>query len=203
MVHKFWPHNGTLAQYILDQFEPGYVGYGIDVGASDGMSINTTFALELSHRWTIISVEANPGFAPMLKERRAFVEMCACSDKPGTGTFHIHEDNWESFSSLAPKPQNDMYPIGIRWNTVEVPICTVDELLNKWEFPRLDLLCVDTEGTELDVLKGANIAFWRPKVIVTECWEITGPIDPYLEALGYKKTARSVDNDVFILKETT
>ena len=67
---------------------------------------------------------------------------------------------------------------------------------------RLDLLCVDTEGTELDVLKGCDIARWMPRVIVTECWDTTGPIDPYLESFGYVKSARNVHNDIFLLKET-
>ena len=53
MSHKIWPHNGTLAQWIADQFEPGYIGYGIDVGASDGVSINTTFNAQTTNVLTI------------------------------------------------------------------------------------------------------------------------------------------------------
>jgi hypothetical protein len=72
--------------------------------------------------------------------------------------------------------------------------------MQKWQFPQLDALCIDTEGTELDVLKGCSLERWRPKVIVTECWDRVGPIDLYLEARNYKKTARNAMNDVWILR---
>ena len=203
MSHKEWPPNGTLSSYILDFFEPGSQGWGIDVGASDGISINSTFALEKFHRWNILSVEANPDFAPVLKKHRAFVEMCACADKPGQAVFHIHEQNPESFSALKPvQHRRDLWPdpagMGMTWKKVDVRVETVDRLLAKWDFPQLDLLCADTEGSELDVLRGCDLRKWKPKVIVTECWDKVGPIDPYLKAHGYVKTARNVQNDIFI-----
>lgn len=204
MNHPLWPPNGNLAQYILDQFEPGYIGWAVDVGASDGVSINTTYHLENPHRWTVLSVEANPDYAPMLRKYRARVELCACSDHEGEEIFHVHQENPEAFSSLKPTPRADVYPTDgqtMTWKTVRVPVRTIEQLLAKWEFPRLDVLCVDTEGTELDVLKGCDLAKWQPRVIVTECWDKVGPIDPYLEALGYKKTARSVHNDIFLRRE--
>ena len=202
MSHKAWPPNGALSSYILEFFEPGYQGWGIDVGASDGISINSTFGLEKFHRWNILSVEANPDFAPMLKKERAFVEMCACSHEPGEAVFHIHEQNPESFSSLKPKVRQDKYPVdGMTWKTASVRVETVDRLLAKWDFPQLDLLCADTEGSELDVLRGCDLRKWRPKVIVTECWDKVGPIDLYLEGLGYVKTARNVENDIFIRRD--
>lgn len=205
MSHKIWPHNGTLAQWIADQFDPGYIGYGIDVGASDGISINTTYGLEVGNKWTIISCEANPNFGPLLKKHRAFVEMCAISNESGTGTFHINTQNPEAFSSLRPTKRQDvegwLYARDAKWEQVEVPIRTIDEIIARWELPRLDILCVDTEGTELDVLRGCDLARWKPRVICTECWDKVGPIDLYLEALGYKKTARNVHNDLFVLAE--
>tara|TARA_R110000868_G_scaffold132332_3_gene343047 strand:- start:76 stop:693 length:618 start_codon:yes stop_codon:yes gene_type:complete len=193
--------NGNLSDYILEFFPPGYQGWGIDVGASDGISINSTYVLEKPHRWNILSVEANPYFAAMLKKERMFVEMCACSDKPGEAVFHIHEQNIESFSSLRPNVRQDkrLHPEEpMTWLKVDVRVETVDRLLAKWDFPQLDLICADTEGTELDVLRGCDLRKWRPKVIVTECWDKVGPIDLYLEGLGYVKTGRNVDNDIYV-----
>lgn len=201
MSHHYWPPNGNLSQYILGHFPPGYQGFGVDVGASDGISINTTFALEASHRWTILSVEANPDFGPLLKANRARVEMCACSSQPGIAEFHINTDNPEAYSALRPTTRRDLDQIvDVRWKKVEVRVDTVDALLAKWEFPQLDLLTIDTEGTELDVLKGCDLERWKPKVIVTECWYKVGPIDLWLETFGYEKKARNVHNDIFILK---
>ena len=202
MNHVRWPQNGLLAQWILDQFERGYLGHAIDVGASDGMSINTTWALEKVHHWTVLSVEANPEFLPMLLKERAFVASCACGNEPGDAVLHVHEQHPEAFTSLRPQPRPDLHPIGdMTWKKIPVQVRTVDQLLASWEFPKLDALCVDVEGTELDVLKGCDLARWKPRVVVSECWDKVGPVDLYLESFGYVKTARCVHNDVFILPE--
>jgi len=197
------PPNGHLSKFILDQFPEGYRGYAIDVGASDGISISSTYVLELVHLWTVLSVEANPEFEMYLRGSRAFVEMCACSDHQGMATFHANLENLEALSSLNPTDRADLIKDNAsknQWQEFEVRLETIDSLMQKWQFPQLDALCIDTEGTELDVLKGCSLERWRPKVIITECWDRVGPIDLYLEARGYKKTARNAMNDVWIAK---
>lgn len=187
-----------LAQWILEQFPDGYIGRGIDVGASDGVSVNTTWALEKAHRWTIISVEANPFFSDMLRKERAFVEMCAVSSEAkDKADFMVHEQNPESYSALKVDPRGD--DPAATWSRYEVPVRTVDEILEKWEFPSLDLLAVDVEGGELDVFKGTDLKRWNPRVIVSESWE-PGSAYPYLSKFGYKLVARNVDNDLYLLR---
>ncbi len=201
MNHALWPPNRHLSEWILRQFPEGHIGYAVDVGASDGISINTTFGLEEA-RWTVLSVEANPDFGPMLKKHRAFVEMSAVGWKPGTATFHINDTNPEAYSALSVTGRRDLPGVGdAKFRDITVPVTTVDALMEKWEFPRLDVLCIDTEGTELDVLRGANIPKWRPRTIVAEMWGEVGPLDLWLESHGYTKVARSVDNHCWTIKE--
>lgn len=203
MSHTTWPPNGNLSQWICDQFDKGYRGWCIDVGASDGFSINTTFAMERYHGWNVLSVEANPEFGPILKGMRTRVEMCACGAEPQEAAeFHINDEMPESFSALeiTRNPVIEAVEEPIRWRTVTVPVTTVDALLTKWDFPRLDVLCVDVEGGELEVLKGANLPRWKPKVVVSEAWD-SGSHYPYLHKLGYKLVARNVHNDIFKIQE--
>lgn len=194
------PNNG-LSDIIATYFPLGYQGYCVDVGASDGQTVNTTYGLEKDRGWTVLNVEPNPEFHDWLTSHRKLVEKCACSDFEGTATLTINVDGPEAYSTIG-----TVNPKGLAmyndWRLIEVPVTTVESLLAKHKFPRLDLLCVDTEGTELSVLKGVDIAKWRPKVIVTECWELEGPIDGYLEALGYTKISRiqpEAVNDLFHL----
>jgi FkbM family methyltransferase len=200
MTHKFWGPNGDLSMLILKGFPNHYMGYAVDVGASDGVSINTTFLLERNFQWTVLSVEPNPYFTPFLKANRAFVEVCACGSKPQeSAAFHVHLENPEAYSALNARrhPTNKPRP-DAKWSTIMVPVRTVDQLLAKWEFPRLDVLCVDTEGTEVDVMEGCNLARWKPTVVVIECWDKTGPAHEYMVEHGYRCADTSVHNYVYL-----
>jgi len=51
---------------------------------------------------------------------------------------------------------------GAKWNTIIVPVRNrSSSLLPKWQFPRLDVLCVDVEGTESMCWKAATMVKWR------------------------------------------
>jgi len=77
-------------------------------------------------------------------------------------------------------------------------VTTVDAIMEKWQLPKLDLLAIDTEGTELDVLKGCSLERWKPMVIVVECWEPNGPIDDYLKRRQYLKRRKQGHNYLWV-----
>ena len=74
----------------------------------------------------------------------------------------------------------------------------LDDCLTRAGFPELHALSIDTEGTELDVLKGLDLAKWRPKAMVVECWDAVNPIVDYLKAFGYERVQRRVVNDFYL-----
>ena len=51
---------------------------------------------------------------------------------------------------------------------------TLNSLISKWEhdlgeeIPNIDFISIDTEGTELDVMRGLDISKWKPKMIALE-----------------------------------
>lgn len=199
MRHRFGYPNGELSEMIRKGFPPDFRGRAIDVGASDGVTVNSTYLLEKLYGWTVLSVEANPSYTSYLQANRALVEMCACGSNPQTSSpFHVHLDNPEAFSALErvkhpmTKPKHDS-----KWGVIKVPVRTVNQLLAKWEFGRLDALCVDTEGTEIDVLKGFDVERWNPMVIVVESWDKDGPTQEYVRNLGYTQVDTLVQNYVF------
>lgn len=195
--------NGGLSDAIRRHFPEGHLGFAVDVGASDGISVNTTYLLETVHHWTVLSIEANPAYAPALRKCRGRVEMCAVSNVPGISTFHINDANPEAYSSLMPTKRLDLAGRAeARWSHVDVPVRRLDELLEKWEFPRLDALCIDTEGTELDVLRSIDLEKWRPKAVVIEAWDTHSPADTWAESFGYERAWRSAHNNLYVLKES-
>lgn len=197
MGHRFDYPNTPLSGWIAANFPEGYRGYCIDVGASDGMTVNSTFSLERIWKWTVLSVEANPFFAGMLKGQRAWVEMCALSSEPkDEATFHVNDENPESFSGLKISDNQMVREAKTRWRRIKVQVKTIDQLLEKWQFPKLDCICVDVEGGELDVLKGCDLEKWKPRCLVVESWQ-SGEHDDYLGPFGYKRVARSLYNDLY------
>lgn len=190
-----YPPNVNMARWIREQFPPDYIGYCVDVGSSDGVSINSTLGLEQA-RWTVLSVDANPEYLPVLKKYRAFIEICAVASTPQeSATFHVHRDNPEAYSALkvADHPDAHAKPEA-QWGTITVPVRTLEQLLEKWEFPRLDVLCVDVEGGELDVIEGLDFAKWHPHVVVVEAWSPDAPVLSKMVELGYTLKWKSRDN---------
>lgn len=197
---KLWvfPPDPHLNQWILDQFPKDYRGYALDIGASDGISSNTTWTLEKRHGWTCVCVEPNPRWHDRLLKERAFVERVACDDHPGSGVLHVNGINPEAYTAL-----RVAHDVGVRspvgdWKDISVPVTTADLILKKWGFPKLDALCIDTEGTELEVLKGCDLNRWRPKAVIVEAWD-QGQHDEYLKE--YRRVGRSEENDLYQLVE--
>jgi FkbM family methyltransferase len=172
-----------LSDEIAKRFPKGYRGHAIDVGASDGVSVNTTFGLETAG-WTVLSVEPNPEFWPALMKERAWVEKCACSNHQGTATLHVNVNLPEAYTTIGPQPNLVGIAYCDEWVDITVRVDTVDHLLSKWAFPKLDALCIDTEGTEQEVLDGFGVERWKPRVIVLESWTKAGH-DAYMSERGY------------------
>jgi len=201
MAHIRVPPNHGIADIIASYFPSGHKGHAVDVGASDGTSCNTTYGLEIHRGWKVLSVEPNPEFHEWLEQHRSLVEKCACSDYTGKAVLTVNVAGPEAYSTIGEVPPKGL-AMYHEWRKVEVEVKTVEELLAKHQFPKLDVLCVDTEGTELSVLKGIDLKKWKPKVVLTECWELEGPIDAYLADLGYTKISRiqpEAVNDLFYL----
>src|SRR3990172_8033364 len=110
MAHREWPYNGMLSAWIQEQFPLDYQGDAVDVGASDGISINSTYWLEKKLRWAVLSIEPNPQFHKRLKELRAFVMTCACDREPKeSAEFKVFLHNPESYSALRPNYEGHCY----------------------------------------------------------------------------------------------
>ncbi len=48
--------------------------------------------------------------------------------------------------------------------TVQVEVSTLDNFLNKYSVPAVDILKLDTQGTEYQIIEGASDAFSKGKV---------------------------------------
>lgn len=137
-------------------------GYAIDAGANDGWFNSNTIAAEV-RGWTVLCIEANSEYEDVLRKRRTLVEICAAgAASQDDAYFYVNPAAPMSESSLRYSDSKHFY------NRHIINVRTLDQLLEKHAFPRLDLVSIDVEHTELDVLKGLDIGHWLPKAFIVE-----------------------------------
>ena len=62
----------------------------------------------------------------------------------------------------------------------------------------IDFISIDTEGTELDVVKGFDISLYNVSLFVIENNYEDKEIEEYMKSIGYKKDQRYKINDFYI-----
>jgi len=69
------------------------------------------------------------------------------------------------------------------------------------------VLSIDTNGTEPEVLKGFDIAYWKPKLVIMECHEFhkdtimarhAPAINMVFDKQGYRKVYADDNNSIFV-----
>ena len=140
-------------------------GYFVEVGANDPRERSQTWHLEQAG-WTGVLIEPQPDLANKLRAmRKAKVFAVACS-APGQcrRTLPLHVAG--PLSSL---DRERMAPGATPETVIKVPIRTLDSVLEEAGSPaRFDFLSIDVEGHEIEVLRGFDIARWRPRLILLE-----------------------------------
>jgi FkbM family methyltransferase len=188
--------------WIAKHFPRDFAGYACEVGAYDGLEGSITLALEQAG-WKCLAIEPNPALEPGLKLWRDLYRLCACSDHESPAEpFHIYNPGPGGFSTLRrQKPHPNWVPPKDDWSVIQVPVRTLDSLLEEVGFPELHALSIDTEGTELDVLRGFDILRWKPRCVVIESWAVDSPVCTWMAERGYARIDRWNVNDLFLPRE--
>jgi len=193
-------------ELVLDEvFAKDFVGTAIDVGACDGLFLNITYPLE-QRGWTVLCIEPNPLYEPHLRKNRKLVQAVACSDyEAEESDFTIVEMTegqgyWSAVSALRPnEEQMEAHrPLIRATQTVKVPVKRLESCIAEAKLQQVDLLSIDTEGEDLKVLDGFNVAKWLPKCIMIENWKDDSTFETYLRPYGYGAKVRLGVNDIFV-----
>lgn len=137
-----------------------------DVGANKGQTIE--LLLSAAIRPQIFAFEPNPSLAARLREaygyRGVTVECCALGAKEGKAVFHLmEEDELSSMLSLSSSPDNPF--LNTRQNEdIEVPVMSLDQYVATHSIERIALLKIDTQGFDVEVLRGAMVTLERRAV---------------------------------------
>jgi hypothetical protein len=164
--------------FILSQYTQSF-GYAIEVGGADGINGSPTKCLE-DRGWKTLLVEANKDLVVEAKKHRPYVFHCAagdvCEDGVEMTIYTLNGGNQTACSGLVPDKKlveqhqhliTDTKTELVNKRSLNVLIYEWEKLLGE-EIPNIDFLSIDTEGTELDVMKGFNVKKYQPKIIALE-----------------------------------
>jgi FkbM family methyltransferase len=164
--------------FILSQYTQSF-GYAIEVGGADGLNGSPTKCLE-DLGWKTLLIEPNPQLFTEAKKHRPHVFNCAagevCEDNVGMTIYTLNGGNETAVSGLNPNTKlieqhqhliQDQRLELVNKRTLNVLIYEWEKVLGE-EIPNIDFVSIDTEGTELDVMKGFNIGKYQPKIIALE-----------------------------------
>jgi FkbM family methyltransferase len=195
---------------IEEYFDSGYIGGCIDVGATNGVDINNTKHFE-ENGWYCLCVEPNPNSFEKLKINRKNSVNFAISDfnkdLVDFTIVNLNNNSVESegaISSLNIDKRLYQEHLNMGFNltvkNIKVSARTLDYCIeNYYKYDKIDFLDIDTEGTELDVLKGFDINRWQPKLIVVENnYNIISEVENYLKQFDYIKDKRVGVNEYYI-----
>jgi FkbM family methyltransferase len=144
-------------------------GFYVDIGAGHPVYDNVSFAFYLAG-WRGITVEPNPVLAALgraVRQRdRLFEGLCGAA--AGEATLYLQREFHGLSTTIAEHAQTAEREVNHSAESVTLPMTTLAALCEQHAPAAFEFLKVDVEGAEADVLRGADFARFRPKVIVVE-----------------------------------
>lgn len=191
---------------IQKYFEPGYAGVCIDIGTGVGTERSNTYYFEKKY-WRCLCIEPNPKLYTHMRMYRRLAMNIACSsyDKKEVSfyVYDINDGNQEAISSLIVDQRlvESHKEMINKIDEIKVEVKKLDTVLSRINLEKIDFLSIDTEGTELEVLRGFDINRWKPKLLVIENNFNENKVSEYLESFGYIFSQRVGVNDFFVKSE--
>lgn len=173
--------NDLEDKFIYENFDLPEHGVFVDVGAGpDGIQGSNTYFFE-RNGWTGLTIDGDPRAYPLLTKNRNTAIKAVISSSKDEVNYHMNELT-SDLSGIRMYKDNLAY-------SVKVTPRTLEEILDEHKIEKIDLLSVDTEGTETDVLKSFDIDKYKPTIVIIE-YITQGLIDKnagdYLLSKGYE-----------------
>jgi FkbM family methyltransferase len=190
---------------IWDLLDRQTGGFYIEVGAFDGRSFSVTYALD-AMGWNGLLIEAIPQRAAECKANRPdarVVHAALGAEHGGTVKFHVTGDAWGGMLSYT-DPHSDhgraAAASGTTITAVDVPRTTLNELLKDHAGKAIDVAVIDVEGGEVELLKGFDLARFRPRVLLLEDNQMKQrtPLTAYMESQPYRSIGYIDNNRIYV-----
>lgn len=194
---------------LYDLFRGQRAGAFVEVGALDGLKASVSSVFERLG-WAGVLIEATPAQAAACARNRpgSITIHAALGPRGSSGTTAFLVPRNPDHQPSAHRPHEGMGTAHLRalekagadLEPAEVPFMTMDDALARAGIERLDWAVIDVEGAELSVLRGFDLARFRPRVLVVEDNSLgrDGAVTELLDAAGYVEAMWIGPNRVYI-----
>lgn len=203
---KIFSQNGQDS-FVLDYFEYKKNGTFLDIGANNGISLSNTYILEKEYDWTGICIEPIPiTFEKLDKNRNCIKLNIGISNKNGKERFGFMEKSSKMLSGIIedyhPKHlqriNKQLSDTNSNLTEIEIQCYLIGDILENYSINKIDYMNIDTEGSELRILK--TIDFEK---IHIECMSIENNYNDkeqrqFIISKGYKLIGTLGGDEIFI-----
>ena len=191
-------------RYISQFFDDSYKGLCIDIGAYDGISGSNTYYFE-QNSWISLCIEPNPeSFDNCNAIRKNTINCCVSNYDKDDVKFNIvrlHGNNTSAISSLAIDERliESHKHLIENIETIFVKVKSLNTIFIEESIPKnIDFISIDTENTEIDVLKGIDFDKYNINFLIIENNFDEKMIEDFLIDKNFKKINRIAVNDFYV-----
>lgn len=163
--------------------------YFVEFGATNGIELSNTFALEKYHSWTGLLCEPSKKFNQQLeKNRNSKIDTRCVYSHSGAELDFIEMEigehsSIEGYSRLAGDAGDDI-PV----NKYKVETVSLSDLFQQNSVPKkINYLSIDTEGSEYAIIKPFDFTSYDIDFISIEMSDNSNEIDNLLSLNGYRR----------------
>ena len=195
-------------KYIECYFPYHYVGNCIEVGGgNDGINHSNTFYFE-KKGWNCLVIEAQPDFAANIRKyRKSVINAAINSSHAEMIEFNVVYCNgmpWGGMSGISVDERlvelHRQMNFQIDFKKIQVPSSSLQHCATD-HFGKdsvIDFISIDTEGTELDVIKSIDLEQFQVKLLIVENNFDSTEVFDYLTSIGWKRDRVIQQNEIYI-----
>jgi len=199
------------SDFVIEYFKGKESLFFVDVGAYDGITWSNSLPLEENYEWKGICIEANPlAYQKLFKTRQNKKFNIAVSDG--------HEDDmifwaisgycemlsgFEKFydSRHIDRIKSEISKYGGNITKIKVQTKTLQSIFEQEKIDKIDYLSIDTEGSELSILKGINFDLVNISLISCENNGYNEDVQKFLMQNNYTKITKICGDDFYERKK--
>ena len=197
-------------EFLNEEVIKGYQGgFFVDVGAYNGVTFSNTLYFERENNWSGICIEPIPRAFDCLKRNRNCVCVnCAIFEEEGEYDFLWLDDynRGDMLSGLKTefdiRHLNHLNIFAQKYNrqskTIKVKARKLKSILDEYGVKQIDLLSIDTENSEISVLKSIDYSKVFIECMVIENLFDTNDYENYLKDFGFTKIIKIYKDDFFL-----